>query len=207
MLTNMKTPTREHIERQRQIVAAAVELLEAGGMEAVTVKAIGAKVGFSDAAVYRHFESKGAILAAIADRFAEGSLRLLEGLSATGCESLSLVRRFFLDRLKVFATDPVALAVMFAENLFRAEPELAAKVDQIMATHGKILLDALVTGQRRGEIRSLPPEHLFLLVTGSLRLLVLQWRSSQRAFDLPTAGLALWTTLEAVLKNPSRGDS
>jgi len=203
----MKTPTRELNERQRQIIAAAIELLEAGGMEAVTVKAIGARVGFSDAAVYRHFESKGAILAAIADQFAEGSLRLLEGLAATGHESLPLVRSFFLDRLNVFATDPVALAVMFAENLFRAEPELAVKVDQIMAAHREILMEALVTGQRRGEIRPLPPEHLFLLVTGSLRLLVLQWRASQRAFDLPAAGLSLWTTLEAVLKNPSRGDS
>jgi len=203
----MKTPPKKLDERQRQIITAAIELLEAGGMEAVTVKAIGARVGFSDAAVYRHFESKGAILAAIADRFAEGSLRLLDGLAATGCESLPLVRRFFLDRLNVFATDPVALAVMFAENLFRAEPELAAKVDQIMAAHQEILMDALVTGQRRGDIRPLPPHHLFLLVTGSLRLLVLQWRASQRAFDLPAAGQALWSTLETVLKNPSRGGS
>jgi len=203
----MKTNHESLNERQRQIVAAAVALIEEGGMEALTVKAIGARVGFSDAAVYRHFTSKGAILAAIADRFAVASLRLLDDLRSGGSDSLALVRQFFLDRLAVFAADPVALAVMFSEDLFRSEPELAAKVDQIMVAHQQILMEALASGQRRGEIRPLPPRHLFLLVIGSLRLLVLQWRASQRAFDLPAAGQALWTTLETMLKNPSRGDS
>ncbi len=201
----MKTVRKPHIPRQHQIVAAAVALIEEGGMDALTVKAIGARVGFSDAAVYRHFASKGAILGAIADRFAVASLRLLDDLRSGGSDSLALVRQFFLDRLKVFATDPVALAVMFSEDLFRSEPELAAKVDQIMVAHQRILMDSLASGQRRGEIVACPCSHLFLAVIGALRLLVSQWRASGRSFDLIAAGEALWATLAALLAHPNGG--
>jgi AcrR family transcriptional regulator len=48
------------------VLAAAGELLESGGPEAVTLRAVGEKAGVSRSAPYRHFPSKADLLAALA---------------------------------------------------------------------------------------------------------------------------------------------
>jgi AcrR family transcriptional regulator len=190
---------KEITPRQQQIVAAALDIVAERGPEAVTIKAIAARVGFSDAAVYRHFRSKALILSAVVDMFADSSQRLLAEIQASDRPALEKLQLFFLDRCRVFAADRVLATVMFAEGLFQQDGEMAARVHRVLQDHRRLLLAIIRSGQRRGTIRPLPPEHLFTAVMGALRLLVLQWRIGNGAFDLPRAGAALWDSLAALI--------
>lgn len=58
----MPTDTRE------VLLEVATELLDAGGVEAVTLREVGKQAGVSHNAPYKHFASKEALLAAIAAR-------------------------------------------------------------------------------------------------------------------------------------------
>lgn len=49
-----------------RLIAAASVLLDAGGEEAVTLRAVGHAVGVSHNAPYKHFKDRGALLAAVA---------------------------------------------------------------------------------------------------------------------------------------------
>jgi len=193
---------KEMTDRQREIVAAALALVTDHGLEALTIKNIAARVGFSDAAVYRHFRNKAQILSTIIDLFASSSAQLLAAINACDCSSLDKVKLFFLDRCRVFSNDRVLATVMFAENLFQNDPALAAKIHQVLHRHRDLLLKTLRGGQRQGTIRPLPAEHIFTMIMGSLRLLVLQWRSGGYEFDLLRAGEKLWRSLETVLSVP-----
>jgi AcrR family transcriptional regulator len=51
---------------KERIVAAAAELLDAGGQEAVTLRSVAEKVGISHNAPYRHFADRNALLAGVA---------------------------------------------------------------------------------------------------------------------------------------------
>lgn len=53
---------------KQQLVSAASRLLDAGGQEAVTLRAVGERVGVSHNAPYRHFSGRGALLGAVAKR-------------------------------------------------------------------------------------------------------------------------------------------
>jgi AcrR family transcriptional regulator len=69
----MKEPTqrsRRKAERRQQLLAAATRLFADRGFRAVSIEDLGATVGISGPAVYRHFPGKEAILA-----------ELLEGVS------------------------------------------------------------------------------------------------------------------------------
>jgi AcrR family transcriptional regulator len=188
--------------RQRQIVDAALDIVAERGPEAVTVKGIAERVGFSDAAVYRHFRSKSQILGLVVDLFADGSRRSLEEIQACPCPAMEKLRLFFLDRCRVFAADRVTATVMFAEGLFQSDPGMAERIHQVLQEHRALLLQTIRDGQRRGTIRPLNAEHLFTTVMGALRLLVLQWRVGGGAFDLPRAGERLWSTLAALIAVP-----
>jgi TetR/AcrR family fatty acid metabolism transcriptional regulator len=200
----MEARMKEITGRQRQIVAAALDIVAELGPEALTIKGIAERVGFSDAAVYRHFQSKAQILSTVVELFAASSERLLEEIRACDGPSQDQLRLFFIDRCRVFAGDRVLAAVMFAESLFQNDPALAAKLHRVLQDHRRLLLKSIRSGQHEGAIRDLPAEHLFTIVMGSLRLLVLQWRIGGYAFDLLRAGEKLWDSLAALITQPAK---
>lgn len=53
---------------KQQLVSAASRLLDEGGQEAVTLRAVAERVGVSHNAPYRHFSGRAALLAAVAER-------------------------------------------------------------------------------------------------------------------------------------------
>ncbi|GAA0850544.1 TetR/AcrR family transcriptional regulator [Streptosporangium amethystogenes subsp. fukuiense] len=57
---------RERAERERLIIAAARELVEAEGWEAVTTRRLAERVEYSQPVLYSHFKGKDAIMAAVA---------------------------------------------------------------------------------------------------------------------------------------------
>jgi len=186
-------------DRQKQIVAAALGIIGERGLDALTMKAIAQRVGFSDAAVYRHFRDKSSMLGAMVDGFAAASLSALERIGRGGGSGLETIRSFFLNRCRAFAVDRAQTIVLFAEDLFKSDPALAAKIHGVMRAHRRLLLRSIRLGQRQGLLPLLPPAHLFTVIMGSLRLLALQWTVGGCDFDLPQAGERLWRSLATLL--------
>src|ERR1700745_713074 len=97
--------------RKERILVAAAALGARRGFDAISMADIGAEAGIVGSGVYRHFDSKTAILVAMADRVMD---RLMAGageIIAAGLgerESLSLLVR---DHIEVALTDRDALAV------------------------------------------------------------------------------------------------
>ena len=61
-LSSMKESTKD------RLVTAAAQLLDHGGIEAVTLRGVAELVGVSHNAPYKHFEDRSALLAAVAER-------------------------------------------------------------------------------------------------------------------------------------------
>ena len=61
-------PTTVRIPRREAIVTAAAELFSQSGYAAVGMDDIGAAAGVTGPAIYRHFDGKAAVLAAVFDR-------------------------------------------------------------------------------------------------------------------------------------------
>jgi AcrR family transcriptional regulator len=66
-----------HGDLRRALLQEALRTIQADGVQAVTLRAVGAAVGVSRTALYRHFADKGALLTAVA---AEGFRMLRESL-------------------------------------------------------------------------------------------------------------------------------
>ncbi|WP_273735354.1 TetR/AcrR family transcriptional regulator [Mycolicibacterium septicum] len=70
--------TRERVrdpERKGRILAAAADLLSRKGFHAVSIAEIGAAAGITGSGIYRHFDSKSAVLVALFDRVIDELLR------------------------------------------------------------------------------------------------------------------------------------
>ncbi|GAA3523972.1 TetR/AcrR family transcriptional regulator [Nocardioides daeguensis] len=108
-----------HLSRREGIVAAATRLFFERGYQATTVDDVGAAVGVSGAAVYKHFGSKSELLAATISRAAEPlQLGMATALSEAQTAHEALTRA--LDEYIAFATvhhHLVGILVSEATNL------------------------------------------------------------------------------------------
>lgn len=88
--TNVRT---RDPERKTRIMAAAADLVARKGYHAVSMAEIGSAAGITGSGVYRHFDSKSAVLVALFDRVIDDLLRdEQEILSATSDLSQALLQ-------------------------------------------------------------------------------------------------------------------
>lgn len=79
MLGGMVSRAESSAATRRALLDAAAELLDGGGPETVTLRAVGARAGLTRGAPYRHFSDKDSLLTAVA---AEALERLADQLHA-----------------------------------------------------------------------------------------------------------------------------
>jgi len=192
----------EMSERQKQIIDVSLELIAESGIQGLTIKNLAKKIGFSESAIYRHYENKIQILVAILDYFKENTERLfLSELHAEG-DAIFKISNILINQFRIFSTSPSLVAVIFSEELFRNEAILVEKVSEIMNNNFDTLTQIVKSGQEKGEIRvDIEPLHLAVIVMGTLRLFVKQWQMSNNSFDLITKGNELSNSIKIILQN------
>ncbi|MFR9802209.1 TetR/AcrR family transcriptional regulator [Pseudonocardia sp. RS010] len=107
--------SRRDPERRERILAAAAELASRRGFHTVGMADIGAEAGIVGSGVYRHFDSKTAILVALLDRvmgrLQEGAAAALTGPGDERSHLSALIR----DHIRVAIEDRSVLAVYHRE--------------------------------------------------------------------------------------------
>jgi AcrR family transcriptional regulator len=102
---------RQRAERYELILAAARELAETEGWDAVTTRRLAASIDYSQPVLYSHFKGKAEIMAAVATRgFEELATRL--GV-ATATAAADVLRRVCAAYLDFARSRPVVYEAMF----------------------------------------------------------------------------------------------
>jgi len=108
-------PRRRDPERRERILSAAAELAARRGFHTVGMADIGAEAGIVGSGVYRHFDSKDALLVALLDR---GMDRLASGadeILAAGLDERSALSALLRDHIRVAIEQRSILAVYHRE--------------------------------------------------------------------------------------------
>jgi AcrR family transcriptional regulator len=153
---------RERAERERLIVAAARELAEAEGWEAVTTRRLAAEIEYSQPVLYSHFKGKDAIMAAVA---VEGCAELAAELRAA--RTAVSGRREALAAVGEAYTAPPELWEAFEELSRAVTPVAAEGEDPVLLTETYwAALHGLATLTRSGRLPEESHAHRLSLLTG-----------------------------------------
>ena len=98
---------------RRSLVEAAGVLLDLGGVEAVTLREVGARSGVSRSAAYRHFADKESLLAELANNALSELGDALEVLAASDESPEASLRSALLSLIAIGRTRPHLYRLMF----------------------------------------------------------------------------------------------
>jgi len=181
--------TYHHGDLRRALLAETARTIRKEGIDAVTLRAVGKRLGVSRTALYRHFADKDALLAVVAR---EGFVALKAALDRARATTPSL-----RDQLTAmgaayvgFAIDnPAHYQVMFGRFLERCrdEPELLADA----AAAFQALVDMIVDLQQAKQVRRGDPAELSRFVWASVHGIAMLAINGQLGPD-SAAGLALY---------------
>lgn len=162
------------------ILAAALELVDERGLEGFSLRALGARLGVSQMAAYRHFHSRAAIIDALADQLLE-EIRLDDPRDIADPDEriLSYARRArsvllahpalvpvvtarpMLRRNR--ADDLIDLAATFSEAGFRDDAIVSSVLTLVSVTLGLILYEQQRAAYDRAEGPSYQQDRLAVL--------------------------------------------
>lgn len=104
-------------ERKPRIMAAAAELIGRNGFHAVSMTDIGAESGITGSGIYRHFESKSAILVALFDDIIDSLIAEQKAvLEGEGRDEADLLEQLVVDQVS-FAVGKRALAQVYYNEI------------------------------------------------------------------------------------------
>jgi AcrR family transcriptional regulator len=144
-----------HGDLRRALVQEAVQTIDRDGVAGLTVRQVGARLGVSRTALYRHFADKSALLAAVG---LEGYRAFRAAMTAAGGDGLDGFGAMGRAYIEFARTHPAHYRVMFGGFLegCRSEPELEIEAKASF----QLLVDALATRQQRGLLVADDPQQM-----------------------------------------------
>ena len=184
--------------RRRQIADAALRVIAERGLARFTSVAIAREVGVSDAALFRHFASKQAIVLAAIDRVEEV---LFEGFPPRQSDPIDRLGAFFRRRIEVIRAHPGVARLVGSEQLAQAAPPAGvARVESFRGRSRAFVRRCLAEAHRRGLLAGgLGPDEAAVLVLGAL--LALAHGNGRPPARLPER---VWEALERLLRKQGR---
>ena len=194
-------------DRQHQIIEESIKIIDAKGIQGLTIKNLSKAIGISEPGIYRHFESKTAIILSILDGFKDMAKMLLGAMKTFEGTAIEKITFMFSRMLELFSESPAMVSVIFSEEIFKNDEVLKIRITEVLNMHAQTIESIIATGQKQKNVRNdIEFKILTLMIMGSLRLLVKRWDLNNHNFDLKKEGEILINGLDKVL-TPLKNES
>ncbi|WP_293851134.1 TetR/AcrR family transcriptional regulator [uncultured Brevibacterium sp.] len=166
------------------ILSSADELLESGGSEAVTLRAVGEAAGVSRMTPYRHFTDKAALMHALAERTLTEMAQRIRLAAAEEDDARTRLRAGSMAYIEHALENPHHYQLIFGDApLTQPSPELEAAADDAMHAIEEIVGDAQASGALRNAPRRELATVLWVLLHGLAALQITRHLHEPRTID------------------------
>lgn len=196
-LPSEHTPRKPAEDRRREIADAALRVVAEHGLGRFTSLAIAREVGLTDAALFRHFPSKDAIVDAAIDRIEE---ILFEGFPPEAEDPIERLGAFFRRRVEVIRAHPGVSRLVATDELAKAgSAQASERVAGFRRRSRDFVRGCLAEAERRRLLaRGLHVDEASVVVLGSL--LALAHASTAPPAAIPAIAPRVWSAIDSFLR-------
>jgi len=194
-------------ERKKEIVKATLELVGEEGLGSLRTSQIADRVGFSEAALYKHFSDKKEVLRAAIDTAGEDLMEALIG-SIEGSyldDNLYKLKKAFETHMRFIRDHPGVTRLLFSEEVHVADEDLRHDLFEIITGYKNFIVGLLERAIEEGEVREdLDLDDAFTLYFGMIQSQILFWSLSGRKMSLESQVDDLWNLYIKVVEKEKR---
>ncbi len=190
--------SEKRLRKKESIVDEAIKVIHEKGVKNFTLRELAKNLGITEPALYRYFNGKGEIIECILEKFKEFHLENFKKIERIN-GPYKKIRILLENSIDFFAKNPEIATLFLSEDLFFSNYELKEKLKEISTALQKkfkeLLNDSFNTKNK------VDMEAIGIIISGSLRALVMNWRLSDFSFDIKEKGYLVIDTLIELLRN------
>ncbi len=190
-------------ERKKEIVKAALDLIGEKGIGSLRTSQIADRVGFSEAALYKHFPNKKEVVRATIQTAGKN---LIESLTSSIEEvetddNLAKLRKVLETHMKFIRNHPGITRLLFSDEVHFNEEDLRDDLFDIISKNKEIIKNLLKDGIEEGQVRKdLDLEAAFTIYFGIIQTQILFWSLTAGEKTLDGQIDPLWNQFEKLVK-------
>lgn len=188
--------------RQEQIAEAALALVAAQGMKALSVARVARRVGVVPSAIYRHYRSKDDVLDAVLSMIRSRLLLNVEAVCSESNDPLERLQLLLRHHIKLLRDNEGIPRVVFSQELHHGDTQRKTRTYGIIREYLDRVAEIVRDGQQKGQIRSeFRPEAIAMMYLGIVQPAALLWDFSGGDFDVTRHGDHAWQILNAAIRS------
>ncbi len=185
--------------RQVQIVEAAMRIIASKGPRKFTAELLGARVGVTPGAIFRHFKDMDAIVEAVVGRIEE---ILFEGFPPEAADPIERLGIFFQHRIKTIVSRPHVSPILLSDHLAQTGSRVQARrLEEFKRRSGDFVLECLSEASESGLLRGQAgPQEGTILVLGSIFALAHSFARVPDTKEVELLASRVWIVIESTLR-------
>jgi len=190
-------------ERKKDIVEATLELIGEKGIESLRTSQIAEKVGFSEAALYKHFSDKKEVVKATIQTAGNELIKSLKNSirDSKNDEDLTKLRKVLETHMNFIRNHPGITRLLFSDEVHFNEKNLQKELYNIISKYRKIIKNLLKDGKGNNEVREdLNLDAAFSLYFGMIQSQILFWSFTGGKESLQEQEDELWTLFRRTIE-------
>ncbi len=179
--------------RRVQFVQAALALIAAEGLKALSVARVARRVGLVPSATYRHFRSKHHLLQAVIELIEQRMHANVKTASGISADPLECLRSLLMDHIRMIRENQGILRIVFSDELHGGHPGKKARLYKMITGYLDRVATLIASGQRLGRIRrDIDAETLAVMFLGMIQPAAILWNMSEGEFDISKHAERAW---------------
>ena len=154
LMTSATSKTYHHGDLRNNLIEAAITLINEKGISDLSLRQLARQVGVSHNAPYRHFETKEALLMAVAEEgFTSLSLALKKAKEASAPDSREQLKRLGVAYVNFALAHPAHYRVMFGNYRHDDNCDQSSGLASVAEQSFMVLVSVIREGQETGVFR------------------------------------------------------
>lgn len=179
--------------RKEEIIQAALEVVGKNGARALTIAAIAASAGMSEANIYRHFNGKDDIYSAVAEFIGSSVMSNASAIAGGSRKPLEKLETIYFSHVALIIEHPGIPRFVFSDDIHMGQSNLAETLALRIGNYIETITGVIAAGVAEGDLKpGLSPRETALTLLGMIQFTALRWTISNASFQIRPEAEKLW---------------
>ncbi len=190
-----------YTERQKEIINASMRIISQKGIDYLTISTLAKSINVTEGALYKHFKNKQEIINGVVDYIDSRIEEVIDFVEGSNLSGMELLRSFFISHFHMITQYPEQIMLIHSYSTFLGDRPLHDKINQAVDKYKDTWISIIKRCQDHNELDSkLDSWNLFLIIIGTLYVILANWQRMNKNFDIIKEAERLWNTMELLLK-------